>query len=191
MPLPSSTAFTIDAKLSSVSTISEASLATSVPVIPIATPISEFFKAGASFTPSPVIATTWPLFFKAFKILTLCSGLTLAHITILSTILSSSSSLNLSNSSPLKALSPSLNNPNSFVIAIAVSLWSPVITTVLMPADLHFIIDSLTSSLGGSIIACKPIKIKFFSTISDFGVYFSANDLYANPKTLKALLAIL
>ena len=57
MPLPSSTAFSIDAKLSSVKTISALFLATSVPVIPIATPISAAFKEGASFTPSPVIAT--------------------------------------------------------------------------------------------------------------------------------------
>ena len=45
------------AKLSSVSTMSAASLETSVPVIPIATPMSAVFKRGASFTPSPVIAT--------------------------------------------------------------------------------------------------------------------------------------
>ena len=38
-------------------TIFAASLETSVPVIPIATPQSAAFRAGASFTPSPVIAT--------------------------------------------------------------------------------------------------------------------------------------
>jgi len=32
-------------------------LATSVPAIPIATPISAYARAGASFTPSPVMAT--------------------------------------------------------------------------------------------------------------------------------------
>src|SRR6266851_2340478 len=51
--LPSSTAFSIVAKLESASTMSAASFATSVP-LPIATPISAFFRAGASFTPSPV-----------------------------------------------------------------------------------------------------------------------------------------
>ena len=45
------------AKLSSVSTIEAASLDTSLPVIPIATPISACFSAGASFTPSPVMDT--------------------------------------------------------------------------------------------------------------------------------------
>lgn len=51
-------AVTIEAKLSSSKIIPEAYLATSVPVIPIANPISAFFKAGASLVPSPVIATT-------------------------------------------------------------------------------------------------------------------------------------
>lgn len=42
--------------------ISAASLATSVPVIPIAIPKSAFFIAGESFTPSPVTATICPSF---------------------------------------------------------------------------------------------------------------------------------
>ena len=57
---PSSIAATIVAKLSSVSTIVDASRATSVPERPIATPMSARRSAGASLTPSPVIATTWP-----------------------------------------------------------------------------------------------------------------------------------
>ena len=57
---PSSTAATIDAKLSSRSVTEAASLLTSVPEIPIAMPTSAFFSAGASLTPSPVMATTSP-----------------------------------------------------------------------------------------------------------------------------------
>ena len=45
-------------KLSSARTMSEASLATSVPAMPMATPMSASFSAGASFTPSPVMAAT-------------------------------------------------------------------------------------------------------------------------------------
>ena len=55
-------------KLSSTRTISEASFATSVPVIPIAIPISALFNAGASLTPSPVIATICLLFLSALTI---------------------------------------------------------------------------------------------------------------------------
>ena len=53
MARPSSTAATMEVKLSSARTMSEADLATAVPE-PIAIPISAFFKAGASLTPSPV-----------------------------------------------------------------------------------------------------------------------------------------
>ena len=77
--LPSSTAETTVAKLSSVNITSAASFATSVPTIPIAQPMSAFFKAGASFTPSPVIATISPFACHALTILTLCSGATLAY----------------------------------------------------------------------------------------------------------------
>ncbi len=57
-PRPSSTAASIVAKSSSVSTMSAASLATSVPARPMATPMLAWRNAGASLTPSPVIATT-------------------------------------------------------------------------------------------------------------------------------------
>lgn len=56
--LPSSTPFTIEVKSSLRSNISAASLATSEPTLPIAIPISAFFIAGESLTPSPVTATT-------------------------------------------------------------------------------------------------------------------------------------
>ena len=46
------------AKLSSARTISATFFVTSVPVIPIPTPISADLILGASFTPSPVIAVT-------------------------------------------------------------------------------------------------------------------------------------
>ena len=58
IPRPCSTASTIVEKLSSVSIMSAAFLATSVPLCPIAQPISAHLSAGASFIPSPVMATT-------------------------------------------------------------------------------------------------------------------------------------
>mmetsp|Transcript_11108 Transcript_11108/g.34197 ORF Transcript_11108/g.34197 Transcript_11108/m.34197 type:complete len:207 (-) Transcript_11108:945-1565(-) len=62
MALPSSTAWTMLASSSSANTTSAASFATSVPATPMATPTSAAFRAGASFTPSPVMATTAPAF---------------------------------------------------------------------------------------------------------------------------------
>ena len=55
----------------------EAVLATAVPE-PIAIPISAFFNAGASFTPSPVMAVTSPFFCKYSTIFDLCDGSTRA-----------------------------------------------------------------------------------------------------------------
>ena len=74
MRRPSATADTMVTKLSSESIMSEASLATSVPVMPMETPMSAFLSAGASFTPSPVIATMSPLFCHADTIFIFCSG---------------------------------------------------------------------------------------------------------------------
>lgn len=59
MFLPHFMAVTIEAKLSSSKIIPAASLATSVPAIPIANPTSAFLSAGASLVPSPVTATTF------------------------------------------------------------------------------------------------------------------------------------
>ena len=75
--LPHITALTIELKLSSSNIIAAASRATSVPAIPIANPTSAFFNAGASFVPSPVTATTWPLSIKPVTKAYLSSGLDL------------------------------------------------------------------------------------------------------------------
>lgn len=77
--LPILTAATMEEKSSSSKTRSEASRATSVPLSPIAIPIFAAFKAGASLTPSPVIATISPLAFRAFTIINFCSGTTRAN----------------------------------------------------------------------------------------------------------------
>ena len=88
-------------KLSSVRIITAASLVTSVPVMPIAMPMSAFFSAGASLTPSPVMATIWPWRFSRSTSRTLCSGVTRA-ITPTSPISSSAcSSLMAPNSAPV------------------------------------------------------------------------------------------
>ena len=69
---------TIVAKLSSVRIMTAASFDTSVPVMPIATPMSAFLSAGASFTPSPVIATMLLCFWRAWTRRILSSGATRA-----------------------------------------------------------------------------------------------------------------
>ena len=78
MARPSRTAVMMVAKLSSARIMSAASFVTSVPVTPMATPMSADFNAGASFTPSPVMATMLPSAWRASTILSLCSGATRA-----------------------------------------------------------------------------------------------------------------
>ena len=80
----------IPAKESSSKIISAASLATSDPVIPMEIPISAYLMAGESLTPSPVTATTYPLYFKPVTRAYLSSGLDLAKTKSLSLILSNS-----------------------------------------------------------------------------------------------------
>ena len=72
-------AVTILPKLSSSKIIPAAYLAIYTPAIPIANPISAFFKAGASFPPSPVIATTFPSYFNPVANRYLSSGDDLAN----------------------------------------------------------------------------------------------------------------
>ena len=71
--------------MSSVSTMSAASFETAVPVMPMATPMLLCLSAGASLTPSPVIATTWLLACKALTSLSLCSGATRAKTLVVCT----------------------------------------------------------------------------------------------------------
>ena len=155
--LPSSMALTMVAKLSSAMTISEASLVTSVPVLPMATPISAAVRAGASFTPSPVMATMWPLAFRASTMRTLCSAVTLANTDTSSMCSRRSSELIRSSWTP--SITSPLPIPSSLPMALAVRRWSPVIMTVLMPAILLTLIASGTSFLGGSIMPVRPAKI--------------------------------
>jgi hypothetical protein len=54
----------------------------------MANPTSAFFKAGASFVPSPVTATTFPLYLNPVTSAYLSSGLDLARTFKLSLILS-------------------------------------------------------------------------------------------------------
>lgn len=76
---PYFTAVKTEQKLSSVSTMSEAFLATSVPVMPIAKPTSALLRAGASLVPSPVTATTFPSSFSPVTSKYLSSGEDLAR----------------------------------------------------------------------------------------------------------------
>jgi hypothetical protein len=78
---PSSTAETTVDRSSSRSTRSAACRATSVPPRPAATPMSAQRSAGASLTPSPIIATTSPRPCRDWTISTFCSARTRENTT--------------------------------------------------------------------------------------------------------------
>ena len=61
-----------------------------------------------------------------------------------------------------------------------------IIIIILIPASLHFSIESLTSSLGGSNIPCKPTNTSLSSIL--FKLLKLLISLNANPKTLKDCL---
>ena len=80
--------------------MSEASFATAVPS-PIESPASAAFKAGASFVPSPVTATTKSLAFKSLTKRSLSDGRALAMIFMSRTLSRSSSSESAAKSVPV------------------------------------------------------------------------------------------
>ena len=161
-------ALTMVAKLSSSRTMSEASLVTSVPLMPMATPMSAALRAGASLTPSPVMATMWPSLFRLRAMRILCSGLTLANTRTSSMRSSSSSSVSSSTSAPsmTEAGVSSSMMPISLAMATAVILWSPVTMTERMPAPWAVLMARGTSSLAGSIIPIMPTNVRPDSTAS-------------------------
>ena len=139
---------------------------TSVPVMPMPIPISALFIDGASLTPSPVMAVILPFERQALTILVLCSGCTRAYTYIFSTLSANSSSLIAESSAPVIACDGSVSMPSSEAIATAVSLWSPVIMTGVMPAPRHSSIAALTSGRTGSIMPVSPIKTRSCSSAS-------------------------
>ena len=78
--------------------------------------------------------------------------------------------------------------PILLATAQAVSLWSPVIITVFIPAFLQVTTAFLASFLGGSIIPISPKNIRPFSDLVE--KISSLQGLYAKASTRSPLLAI-
>ena len=190
--LPSDIATVIVLKLSSSKIISAVSFVTSVPLLPIPIPTLASFIAGASFTPSPVIATTLPIFWKDSTICNLFSGLTLANTEYFFIYLINSFWLSPSSSVAFIHSSSLLHIPTSLAIEVAVVKLSPVNIIGLILALKQSLIDSLILSRTGSFNPINPSNIKLFSS----SLYLSSSmfvlsiTLYANAITLSPKLAI-
>ena len=139
------------AKLSSLRIMRPAFLATSVPV-PMAMPMSAALMAGASLTPSPVIATTSPFFLSVSAMRALCSGATRPTTPMSSILLSRSSSGRAAKSAPRMA-SPGM--PSSLATAAPVTTSSPVIMRTRMCACCAAITAACDDSRGGSIMPTR------------------------------------
>ena len=170
MRRPSRTAATMVAKLSSSSTRLDASRATSVPPLPMATPMSAAFSAGASFTPSPVMATNCPCGCSACTMRIFCAGSTRAYTRTPSTRAFSVASSSSLSSAPVMACAASSGTmPRRRAIASAVAGWSPVIITGRMPALMQSRTAVAASSRGGSIMPIRPISARSLSMASTSG----------------------
>mmetsp|Transcript_8555 Transcript_8555/g.14701 ORF Transcript_8555/g.14701 Transcript_8555/m.14701 type:complete len:238 (+) Transcript_8555:2074-2787(+) len=162
------TAVTMVDRPGSVRTMSAAPRAASVAPC-TAIPTSAFFRAGASFTPSPVMPTTWSQPWRIATISYLCSGNT------------SAKPLHFSHSSPTSlqpwsaVTSPCLAlikisegyiivpMPNILAVSFPMSKWSPVIILTLMPCCWQRSMVSLVSWRGGSNMGNKHIMSQRFS----------------------------
>ena len=153
---PSSTAATIVAKLSSASTMSAASFDTSVPVMPIATPMSAVLSAGASFTPSPVIATIAPPRCSASTIRSLCSGIHARVHRHLARPFARARRRPVARAPRRSRRGRRVAMPSSRAMTAAVRGWSPVIMIGRMPAPFARATASVASARGGSIMPIRP-----------------------------------
>ena len=152
---------TTEAKLSSVRTRSAASRATSVPPRPMATPRSARRKAGASLTPSPVMATTCPPARRASTISHLLRRLHPGE--------------HARASNPLRSFAPRRGRelrarddlalqasaiPSSRAMANAVAAWSPVIILTATPARRQAATADPASGRSGSMKPTRPSSVR-------------------------------
>jgi hypothetical protein len=100
----------------------------------MATPMSAAFRAGASLTPSPVIATTWPSACRASTMRILCSGETRAKTR--DPAFDQRGSPRLGQAIEFAPFVRLAGQAQFAAMAAAVSLWSPVIILTWMPACL-------------------------------------------------------
>ena len=146
--------------------MSAASLVTSVPVMPIAMPMSAALRAGASLTPSPVIATTA----RAPSAPRRCAACARPRRGRRpSTSLDRRGQLVVVEARRARRRSARVVRrpamPSSRAIAAAGRGWSPVIMTGRMPRlAAGRRPPSRTSARGGSIIPTRPTKTRSSST---------------------------
>mmetsp|Transcript_11867 Transcript_11867/g.35178 ORF Transcript_11867/g.35178 Transcript_11867/m.35178 type:complete len:231 (+) Transcript_11867:110-802(+) len=211
MERPSSMAATMVAKLLSARIMSEAPLATAVPA-PIATPMSARLSAGASLTPSPVIAVTMPMDWRRETSRSLWEGSVRAKRLHSPAARLCSSSLRLANSRPVSAVyarapgtpagdaaaasaarssSPGVMTPACLHTASAVCMLSPVTTMTRTPAERARAMAGPTSGRTGSVMPVTPRSVSPDSTsaMRDTSASSRAPGGPAGPKVVRMATA--
>src|ERR1700704_2556282 len=124
-----------------------------------AVPQSACFKAGASLTPSPVIATKWPRACSALTIAYLCSGKTRAKPSAFSIASAICGGTLLGSMSLGKASAAGMMwvpRPSWRAVSMAMAVSSPVTILIRTPFSRAFSMVALESSRGGSNIGRMP-----------------------------------
>ncbi|MEJ0002312.1 MAG: hypothetical protein WDN09_04065 [bacterium] len=116
------------------------------------------FRAGESFTPSPVMATTSPCARYRLPMRSLSSGVTRANILIPRITPSSCSSVMAWISSPVRTSSSATVQPRLRATETAVPLRSPVMMTTFTPCPSIFFMARGTSGRTGSKKERMPEK---------------------------------
>jgi len=145
--------------------MSPASFATSVP-LPIAKPTSAFFKAGESFTPSPVMPTTKSSSCARRTRRLLSDGRARATTRRDGSAAFTSSSLIAPSSVEVHTTSEgSVRSPASRAMAMAVSFLSPVTITTWIPAERTSLIAVTASARTLSRIASTQTRVHSPSSV--------------------------
>ena len=153
---PSITTDGIHAKSDSRSTTWEACTAASLPDA-IATLQSASFKARMSFTPSPVMATVLPCFFKACTNSLFWAGVTLPNTVYL----------------------PTAHPISSFVLSVAASTYN---SAFLIPAS--FAISDTVNGLSPEItFTSTPCSVKYEKVSDAFFLIGLVKRIYASGRT--------
>ena len=126
--------------------------------MPIAIPTSAFLRAGASFMPSPVTATTLPNSLSNLTTRIFTVGVLRAITQISGSFSLSCASVISSISLASRAILPAVISPSSSAMATAVMILSPVRIFTPTPALWQDLTASETSARSGSEIATKPSK---------------------------------
>mmetsp|Transcript_117473 Transcript_117473/g.365877 ORF Transcript_117473/g.365877 Transcript_117473/m.365877 type:complete len:250 (-) Transcript_117473:1308-2057(-) len=155
---PCSMPTTMEANWSSRRMMSAASFATSVPRMPIATPTFACFSAGASLTPSPVIATMspialpsgilWPHFWRACTISCLWMGVTRAKTRACTTTSFQKAARRKDSSS--------CPSENSSVVGTLSASSSPV-TTVYLGSSLALVMMEISLAMATPVSGWSPV----------------------------------